>query len=194
MVLCSSTAGLALLLLLFALICDVHGSFSRRRRRFSRQEDAEAPASISPIDSSVAPYDMDYATDVPDTVCSCLCCFQGGCVAIPNGTFAVEACDGCSGEVCQARIGELDMLWQTTNAGRFIQRPPCLVLHVSETKTCAKNAHCKHFTTVHGQCVDRGEYFQMYSCIIWLTCVVGLVVRGVVKRFREHFHAAEGRR
>jgi hypothetical protein len=128
--------------------------------------------------------------DAPDTVCSCLCCFQGGCVAIPNGTFAVESCDGCSGEVCRGRIAMLDTLWQTTNVGRLVQRPPCLVLHVSETRNCARNAHCKHFTTIHAQCVDRGEYFQMYSCILWLTCVVGLLVRGCMRSFQQRFQCS----
>ena len=134
--------------------------------------------------------DEELALEMHDTVCSCLCCFQGGCVAVPNATFTVESCDSCSGEICQSRIVELDTLWRTTNAGRLVQRPPCLVLHISESQTCGRDAHCKQFTSIHAQCVDRGEYFQKYSCILWLTCVVGLVVRGFVKWIREVFFAS----
>ena len=167
------------------------GVFGRTSRRRHGQVLNDASI-LSPVEGAVAAATAEDPTEqtvdeLHDTVCSCLCCFQGGCVAIPNATFAVESCDGCSMDVCQQRIAELENLWSTTSVGRTVQRPPCLVLHVSETQICARGVHCKHFTAVHAQCVDRGEYFQKYSCIIWLTCLVGLVVRSVVMRIRKHF-------
>lgn len=117
------------------------------------------------------------------TVCSCRCCFQGDCVAISNATRDVPSCEFCTVESCVNRLSELDNLWSSSAvAGKRIRKPACVVLSMTESQMCGGDPKCKRFTSIQPKCVDRGAFFQKYSCIFWLCCVSGLVVVGLYRK------------
>jgi hypothetical protein len=117
--------------------------------------------------------------DTPSlTVCVCSCCYLGDCVPIPNATHSVSDCTACKPQNCVAKLQD----FSRESRGRSA----CIVLANIETVACGENPKCKKSTNIKATCVDRGEFFQRASCIIWMTCVAGLLAIAIKRRVSRH--------
>jgi hypothetical protein len=151
---------------------------------------AAGPAAAPTLVASTASgshYGARYAT-----ACACHCCFRGDCVAVPNTTHNVATCSECTMSSCETQFAELILRMQQTDGenrlggglvgGSAVVRSPCLALTSLELSACAGDSNCRRSTSLKALCVDRGEAFQKYSCLLWLLCVVGLIGAAAARR------------
>lgn len=118
----------------------------------------------------------------PPSLCRCLCCLQGQCVAVPNISWEVpnDCASSCTRDQCLARMQQEDeKRWASSSHGTLsrLKRPACLILRSSEDALCAGQSHevCQRHTTVRSQCRTRTSKFHDGCCMLWVAIGVGLL-------------------
>ena len=130
-------------------------------------------------------------TSSDDIICTCRCCYQGGCSAITNVSWAVGKCSECTTKSCNNYISSQAVRAETARLIEGIQgeRPltngvvvveECAVIAVLEAATCTTKT-CKRTSTIKAECYDRNAPLTKYSVIFFVLVTIFAVVFGIIK-------------
>ncbi|ORC92991.1 endochitinase [Trypanosoma theileri] len=139
------------------------------------------------------------SVETSSIVCTCRCCYQGGCSAMPNITWVVSSCDQCSTAVCNDYIRSKEVRMETARLFEGIESDEplpgsvealheCKVISVLEAATCVSR-NCKRTTTIKAECFNRDAPLIKYSIITFVGTAVVAVVFGLIK---NHIPAFQG--
>lgn len=124
-------------------------------------------------------------------ICTCRCCYQGGCSAITNVSWSVDTCGECTTKSCNNYISSQAVRAETARLFEGIQgeRPltsgavvveECAVIAVLEAATCTTKT-CKRTSTIKAECYDRNAPLTKYSVIFFLLVTIFAVIFGIIK-------------
>ncbi|RNF26663.1 endochitinase [Trypanosoma conorhini] len=144
----------------------------------------------------------EESTSIVDTssiVCTCRCCYQGGCRSMPNVTWVVSSCDKCSTADCNAYIRSEEVRMETARLFEGIgsdeplpsvegQLSECKVISVLEAATCSGRS-CKRTTTIKAECYNRDAPLIKCSIISFVSVTAVAIVFGLIK---NHIPALQG--
>ncbi|CAJ1036099.1 hypothetical protein, conserved [Leishmania lindenbergi] len=154
--------GVVHALLIVAVVCSLHA--------------ASIVAGESPLSSSI--------------VCTCRCCYQGGCSALTNVSWVISSCNECTTKMCNDYISHQHVREETARLFEGIQgkRPfngtvvvqECKVIAVLEESTCTEKS-CKRTSTIKAECYDRNAPLIKYSIISFVLITIFAVIFGIIK-------------
>ncbi|KPA80120.1 putative endochitinase [Leptomonas pyrrhocoris] len=132
-------------------------------------------------------------------ICTCRCCYQGGCSAITNVSWSVERCSGCTTKDCNDYISSQAVRAETARLFEGIQgeKPltsgavvveECAVIAVLEAATCTTKS-CKRTSTIKAECYDRNAPLTKYSVIFFVLFTIFAVVFGIIKNYIPAFQS-----
>ncbi|PWV11644.1 putative endochitinase [Trypanosoma cruzi] len=138
------------------------------------------------------------AMDTSSIVCTCRCCYQGGCSPMPNITWVVSTCDRCSTAVCNEYIRSKEVRIETARLFEGIesdeplpsieeQLNECKVISVLEAATCS-GRNCKRTTTIKAECYNRDAPLIKYSIISFVSVTALAIVFGLIKNHIPALH------
>lgn len=140
--------------------------------------------------------------DIKDTtsiVCTCRCCYQGGCSLMPNTSWVVRSCDECSTATCNDYMRSKEVRIETARLFEGIESNEpsvsteggiheCKVISVLEAATCV-GKNCKRTTTIQAECFNRDSPQIKYSIMTFLGLTGVAIIFGLVK---NHIPAFQG--
>ncbi|RNE97875.1 endochitinase [Trypanosoma rangeli] len=137
--------------------------------------------------------------DTSSIVCTCRCCYQGGCRPMPNVSWVVSSCEQCSTAVCNAHIRSEEVRRETARLFEGIESDEafpsvaghldeCKVISVLEAATCSSR-NCKRTTTIKAECYNRDAPLIKCSIISFVGVTAVAIVFGLVK---NHIPALQG--
>ncbi|KAK7199902.1 endochitinase [Novymonas esmeraldas] len=132
-------------------------------------------------------------------VCTCRCCYQGGCSQLKNVSWTVSSCNDCSTKMCNTYIASEQVRAETarlfegirgdhplTNGAVVVQE--CEVIAVLEAATCTTKS-CKRTSTIKAECYDRNGPLIKYSIISFVLLTIFAVVFGIIKNYIPAFQS-----
>ncbi|KAG5464012.1 hypothetical protein LSCM1_00191 [Leishmania martiniquensis] len=132
-------------------------------------------------------------------VCTCRCCYQGGCSPLTNVSWTVRSCNDCSTKMCNDHIASQEVRAETARLFEGIrgEKPltdgtvevqECEVIAVLEAATCTTKS-CKRTSTIKAECYDRNAPLIKYSIISFVLLTIFAVIFGIIKNYIPAFQA-----
>ncbi|CAG9583711.1 putative endochitinase [Leishmania major strain Friedlin] len=131
-------------------------------------------------------------------VCTCRCCYQGGCSPLTNVSWTVSSCSECSTKMCNEYISSQQVRADTARLFEGIQgeKPlndtvvvqECEVIAVLEAATCTTKS-CKRTSTIKAECYDRNAPLIKYSIISFVLLTIFAVILGIIKNYIPVFQS-----
>ncbi|EPY28543.1 endochitinase [Strigomonas culicis] len=132
-----------------------------------------------------------------EKVCTCRCCYQGGCSELNNVSWVVDSCADCTNKLCNDYIRsskvrtELARIFESisgdatdTAVSTLVQE--CEVISVLEAATCTGKM-CKRTSTIKAECYNRNAPLMKYSIISFVMATVAAVLFGLMKNYIPAF-------
>ncbi|KEG12749.1 endochitinase [Trypanosoma grayi] len=137
--------------------------------------------------------------DTYSILCTCRCCYQGGCSPMPNITWVVNSCDECSTAICNEHIRSKEVRMETARLFEGIESDEpfpssdgtiheCKVISVLEAATCTSR-NCKRTTTIRAECYNRDAPLIKHFIITFVGITAVAIVFGLLK---NHIPAFQG--
>ncbi|EPY39370.1 endochitinase [Angomonas deanei] len=134
-----------------------------------------------------------YGAEEGSIVCTCRCCYQGGCSALPNVKWVVSSCSECSTKMCNEYITSSEVRAETARLFEGIQGDEplsngnivvqeCQVISVLEAATCA-GWWCKRTTTIKAECYNRDAPLIKYTIVSFVLTTIAVIVFGMIKNY-----------
>lgn len=148
----------------------------------------------APIASTTAAVDQSSPI-----ICTCRCCYRGGCRQITNISWTVSSCDDCTTNLCKSYISstgvreEVAHLFESikgdnVSAGVDVTLQECEVIAVLEAATCTTKS-CKRTSTIKAECYNRDAPLIKYSIISLVAITVWSVIFGLIKNYIPAFQS-----
>ncbi|KAG5490061.1 hypothetical protein JKF63_00180 [Porcisia hertigi] len=136
---------------------------------------------------------FEEASLLSPIVCTCRCCYQGGCSPLANVSWTVSSCSDCSTKMCNDYISSPQVRSQTARIFDVIEGEPplrndtvvvheCEVIAVLEAATCTVKS-CKRTSTIKAECYDRNAPLIKYSIISFVLFTIFAVIFGIIKNY-----------
>ncbi|GET93257.1 endochitinase, putative [Leishmania tarentolae] len=131
-------------------------------------------------------------------VCTCRCCYQGGCSPLTNVSWTVNSCSECSTKMCNDYISSQQVRADTARLFEGIrgEKPlngtvvvqECEVIAVLEAATCTTKS-CKRTSTIKAECYDRNAPLIKYSILSFVLLTIFAVILGIIKNYIPAFQS-----
>lgn len=161
-------------------------SLSPAVKAASEVDTSEPPPPIPPVAAAL--------------ICTCRCCYQGGCNTMANVSWAVNSCSECTTKSCTDYIVSSEVRAETARlfegiqgesiwaTGEDVRIDECQVISVLEAATCVSKT-CKRTTTIKAECYNRDAPLIKFSIVSFVLITLVAVVFGVVKNNIPAFQA-----